>query len=720
MKNTTTLLAGFVLLSMSGSLMAQTEDRDKTEDGDAIEEIFVTATRVQKSIKAIPQTVTVIPQERIKQSLIINNSLAGVLELNVPGFGPSQDKLVGRGETLRGRNPLYLIDGVPQHNPLRDSQRDGQHIDLDFVERIEVIHGSNSIQGIGATGGVINTITKSAKNDGFSNEISYRLTSADDFDSDGFAHHISYLAGYKTDQLATSFGVAYRDQDLYFDGNNDPVGLFATQGDTMDSTSLSIFFKSIYTPTEGHKLQLMVNSFDLERKGDYLAVTGDRAVNRLVATIPGDPRPLVGLPARNDVLTASLDYFAEDIFSWRLISQLYYQDFEGRFEGGTFGTFFRITPNGPGLLDQSQVVSEKNGLKFLVHRNDLLNDRLGLTLGLDLTSDSTAQELALTGREWVPEIDMSSLSPFVQFEIAASERFQINAGLRYEDVELKVDDFTTICAVNCNLVTGGKPNFTETLVNVGAIFNLNDNWTIYGSFAEGFTLPDVGRVLRNISDPGIDVDTLIDISPIVTDNTEIGVRFTQGAFDFDISVYQSDSDLGSRLQFTADGSNAFVSREKTEIEGFDIAANFTVNDRIRVGGSYAYTEAEFDSDDDGVVDTDLDGVNQAPNKLILYLAANFAGNINTRLDVIKLFDRQFSGPGIAANRLGFIDFSDDFTLVNLSAQMGTDFGEFSLGIRNLFDKQYVAYYAQVDTSQSNNSFFAGRGRNVTFGYSIDF
>ena len=29
----------------------------------------------------------------------------------MPGFGPSLKKLTGRGESLRGRNPLYTING---------------------------------------------------------------------------------------------------------------------------------------------------------------------------------------------------------------------------------------------------------------------------------------------------------------------------------------------------------------------------------------------------------------------------------------------------------------------------------------------------------------------------------------------------------------------------------------------------------------------------------
>ena len=106
----------------------------------------------------------------------------------MPGFAPSLKKLTGRGETLRGRNPLYAINGVPQHTALRDGERDGHTIDLDFVDRIEVIHGANAIQGIGATGGVVNMVTKSPSRDGrWTHDVKLSFGNGDTFDRRGWA-----------------------------------------------------------------------------------------------------------------------------------------------------------------------------------------------------------------------------------------------------------------------------------------------------------------------------------------------------------------------------------------------------------------------------------------------------------------------------------------------------------------------------------------------------
>src|SRR3546814_7192801 len=79
-----------------------------------------------------------------------------------PSFSPTRQKLSGSGETLRGRSPLYAINGIPQSTPLRDGSRDGFTIDGFFVDRVEVIFGSNALQGIGGTGGIVNQVTVGA------------------------------------------------------------------------------------------------------------------------------------------------------------------------------------------------------------------------------------------------------------------------------------------------------------------------------------------------------------------------------------------------------------------------------------------------------------------------------------------------------------------------------------------------------------------------------
>src|SRR5687767_1295280 len=128
--------------------------------GTDLEEVMVTASRVEKPLSTIPNTVTVIDDEELEQQLAIHNDLSTVLGNLIPSFAPSRQKMTNAGESLRGRKPLYMIDGIPQSSPLREGGRDGHIIDPSVIARVEVLHGANAIHGLGASGGIINLITK--------------------------------------------------------------------------------------------------------------------------------------------------------------------------------------------------------------------------------------------------------------------------------------------------------------------------------------------------------------------------------------------------------------------------------------------------------------------------------------------------------------------------------------------------------------------------------
>ncbi len=280
--------------------------------------VTVTATRIEKPIIAIPNTITLVEGEAITQQTTIRDDVQSILENTVPGFGPSLRRLTGRAESLRGRNPLYLIDGVPQFNALRD----GKTIDPFFLERIELIHGANATQGFGATGGVVSMVTRAPRPAGtWTNLVRAGVTTHDSFNDDAFRYKLAGLSGKKFERVDVMGGATFYHRGLFFDASSDPVGLYRTQGDIMDSKSWDVFFKAGFEPDSHQRLQVMVNHFNLKRDGDFKPVRGDRAAGRLTTTEAGDPSADVGDPAQNTVTTLSLDYRNKAIFKGELVSQ---------------------------------------------------------------------------------------------------------------------------------------------------------------------------------------------------------------------------------------------------------------------------------------------------------------------------------------------------------------------------------------------------------------
>ena len=544
--------------------------------GSLSEDIRITATRSLAPVTALPNTVTVVDRDALDvQTTIRNGTLSGVLEMTVPGFGPSLGKLVGRGESLRGRNPLYTINGVPQHNPLRDGQRDGHTIELDFVDRVEVVHGSNAIQGIGATGGVVNLVTKSPPLDGrLTQDVKLSLSTHDSFDANGFSPKLSYLASKRAGRVDLLGGVSLQRRDLFFDANSHPIGLYPAQGDIMDSTTRGFYGKIGVDLDAAQRIEATFNDFRLARHGDYVVERGDRSSTplKLTTTVPGDPRPLVGTPALQDVSTFSFDYRHTSFGGGEAMVQAYYQDFQALYEGGTYGNYFRLTPDGGPFLDQSEIDSRKAGLKATLAFDERRLGGFAAVMGLDVGRDATVQRLARSDREWAPEAKLSNVAPFVQIQRGAGP-VVISGGLRFENARLAIDDYTTIAAANATFVEGGRPTYRALLPNAGLVYTATPGLSVYGSYSQGFTMPDVGRVTRGVSTPGLSVATFLDLKPVVTDNIEVGFDARRGRSSVHVAYYRSTSDFGSRLQ--ANANDIFsVKREATAIDGIDVTGRY--------------------------------------------------------------------------------------------------------------------------------------------------
>ena len=186
-----TLLASALALALATPAFAADDAAATTAGDDALAtldavQVSASTSRLPFSEAAMPNTITVIDRAQLEQQLALTRDLSQVLANLVPAFAPSRQKMTSFGESLRGRQPLYLVDGVPQSTPLRDGSRDAHTIDPALIERIEVIHGANALQGLGASGGIINIITKRAHDPAlaFSSEIGVRsgLRHSDDHD----------------------------------------------------------------------------------------------------------------------------------------------------------------------------------------------------------------------------------------------------------------------------------------------------------------------------------------------------------------------------------------------------------------------------------------------------------------------------------------------------------------------------------------------------------
>ncbi|HEX6630432.1 MAG TPA: TonB-dependent receptor, partial [Gemmatimonadaceae bacterium] len=121
--------------------------------------VVTTATRSASALTEVPGAVTVVTREQVAEQARLTPRLGPMLAQLVPGLGAGTESMSNYGQSLRGRDVLVLIDGVPQSTS-RSVSRDFVTLDPAMVERVEVVRGASAMYGDGATGGVVNIITR--------------------------------------------------------------------------------------------------------------------------------------------------------------------------------------------------------------------------------------------------------------------------------------------------------------------------------------------------------------------------------------------------------------------------------------------------------------------------------------------------------------------------------------------------------------------------------
>lgn len=713
---------------------AMASDMAAGDDGATrAEDIVVTAARSSLPPSALPLTIDVVGKDELDQQMAISGSVTDAVSNLTPSFSPTRQKLSGAGETLRGRSPLYAINGIPQSTPLRDGARDGFTIDGFFVDRVELIFGSNALQGIGGTGGIVNQVTVGAPRvEGISGRVLLQGSAGNGFHGDSLGGKIGGLVQYKAGDFDATLGAVFEKRGVFYDGQDRRLGLNLTQGETQDSRTTNFFARIGYQVRDTGRLDLIASRFEMKGDGRFVAIPGNRLTGVPTSAVRGSPP---GIPAANRTESVALSYTDSDLLGGNFVSQIFFNRSRDTFGGeiAPIATFQdpAIAPLGT-LFDQSQNRSRKLGAKFSYERT--LMDALTATIGFDALVDKTEQRLIATNRVWVPPADFRSLAPFAQFNLKLFDgKVRLAGGGRWENVQIKIPDYHTLAQTTSTRrsdpfyggvdVAGGSPRFNDLLLNGGVIVEPWEGIRAYASYAEGFTVPDIGRITRSINEFNVDIDNYLAVEPIISNNREIGLEVKRGPLDASLTYFWSSSDKG-QLLVPGTERNFDVQRLRIEIEGIEVNLRTdTPIDGLKLGIGYAHIKGRSDSDalrnaPDGIVDTDLDGVNISPDRLNLSATYN-RGRVSAILQTQFFLSRTFhadAGKPIPDQRNNF----GGYNLTDASIRYQTGLGGLTFSVQNLFDKYYIDYSSDTRLPTDNLAFFAGRGRTFTLGWDFRF
>lgn len=666
-----------------------------------LDEVVVSATRTRQDLGSVASSVSVVGPQDLRSQSAVTGDLGDILAQTVPGLAPSSGSLSNFGQTLRGRSPLVMVDGVPQNTPLRDGARSLRTISPGAIERVEVVRGASARYGYGATGGAINVITKAPTPDlEATTEIGARGSSADVQES--FTGRLHQSVSGRTKGIGFVASGSYERWGQFYDGRGnliaqDPRG----QGGLAGANEISLFGKAGGAIGESQRLTAFANYYSFRQDLEYGREAGTYGEAPTAAT--EDAGTLPPKDPGTDNIVGQLRYEHDDLLGSRVTAQAYVQDFETYFGYSTF------VPGG----GQSLVESTKLGVRLDAATPLGLTDGSRLLWGVDALRDRTAQPL-VDGRTFAPEMTQTSAAPFAQLRVPVGDWLMLRGGARYDALSLDVVDFTTLRAQDVDGdgttdgrvdVEGGTLTYDNFSFNAGAVVTVAEPLDVFASFEQGFAVSEVGRVLRSTTTQSVEA---LNPEAKTVNSYELGTRLNLSRVDATATGYYSTSDLGSSY-----GSDLNIVRSPEHVYGVELTADVQVADPVAAGGTFSWVKGLRDADDNGSYDTPLPGTRIPPEKLTGYVEVTPVDSWTSRLQVLYSGRRDaFDGPPFSYGQ-GSVS---PYAVFDLSSRIEVGPGALTIGIENLFDNYYFAVRSQYPALAG--SYTPARGRHVSLSYAV--
>ncbi|MGI9527899.1 MAG: TonB-dependent receptor [Weeksellaceae bacterium] len=741
------LIYSFLLGALSMSAWAQENDVETTTEEVALDEMVITATRRPQQISNIPGTVWVIPKEQIMEQTKSGVPLKEMLGYLIPGLDVGSQGRSNFGQNMRGRAALVMINGVSL-NSLRSVSRQFDAIDPFNIERIEVLSGASSIYGGNATGGIINIITKTPPKDNWSGqtEIGGRSGFAGDDDLDFRA---AQSVGYKNDKAYAHLGLAYQKNGAIYGGDKERVFPDITQTDLQYNETFDIVGSFGYKFNSDHSVTASLQYYNSEYNGD----TGLSLGKNFGAVLTANPDLLEikdGFESPDRIGTnrylGTLSYKGEHLLG----DQDLYVQVASRGEFLGFYPFPNLIDLG-GKTAAYTAASEQN-TKYTTAKALLAKDwgAFNLTYGVDMDYENfeafqnvydmagslasgglVNQKVFQTNR--YPDITSNSYAGFVQSEYKITPKVQLNGGLRYQNMNVEVDDFVGSIeqikmgfgvGKSADKVPGGESSYDATLSNIGILYNdlkANQAWATYTqgvSLADPAKLYGVGYYDYNSTNANWDLLSSINVNDqplegIVTNQVEVGYRTKNDIFKAQISGFYSMSDKNIDIDNSGDRLVIVIEELNLRNLGVETQISFDLPQGFYAGLNALLIKSQVENDDEWQNQSIFSA---SPSKLTTHLG--YRGNHwNARLQNLQSFDLEDEAKNVI----------DAYNITDLLLSYELAFGQVNLSVQNLFNSDYQTIWSHRAEALYGSSlpveglfYFRGRGRtfNLSFTYTF--
>ncbi len=614
------------------------------------DEVVVTASRFEEKPGDQPIGVTVITGEDIRGSgetslprflarlpgvFVRDNSGSPDMQVDLRGFGVTGDQ-----------NTLVLLDGR-RFSEYELTTARWTSIPVESIDRIEIVRGSGAVlYGGGATGGVINVITKGAQ---------------------GGARSFNAYAG----------GGSYNTQDYRVGGQvaGERVGLGLNGGhytsdnyrdnNRVDQDNFVADLRN-FDPDRNLNLKLGYDQQDLRLPG-----------NRTEAELDNDRR---GTRTPTDFSNRRGGFAnLSGKFRWgdtELVTDLGYREKNNHFHAAFFGL----------NLDGSTKVETWSVSPRAKIAYSAFGVRNSLVLGADWENWDYA---SVRSNPASAAAQQQNSAVYLQNVSILRPGTTLALGGRLQRIEFAAHDSTVPVGG-----AAGEQNRTLSAYDIGARHQFSGETALYGKYGYSFRV----ATLDEVYSPGLGAffipPSVSFIEPQTSHDTEMGLETQFGPGSYRIAIYHSA--LKKEIHFDA---NAFanVNLPPTRRAGVELEGKWTLTTRAFLFANYTYTEARFRSAVLSGVDVSGNRIPLVPRHLAnvgidwsirertrLNVAANYVGSQLYDGDELNAFGREM--PAYWTVDLGVFHTQDAWT--------------FGASVRNLLDEKYYTYALAI-TSPTN-------------------
>jgi vitamin B12 transporter len=644
------------VLAMPGFSQAKEKEKAVT----TLEEVVVTAGRVEEKKKEITSNVTIIDEEEIKSSsardlgdLLAEKGIGHIQKypgaltsIGIRGF-----RTESHGNDLMG-HVLVLLNGR------RAGTGNLAKIMTKNIERVEIIRGPASVQyGSAAMGGVVNVITKKGKDkpkvfvEGMLGTFGHKEGS------------VGFSGEYNRFDFSGSFTKGSRDD--YDTGSGKRY--YNTGYNDKNNYNLNLGYEFL----PGNRLGVIYNYFNADHVGapNYLSLND--------------------LDDYKDTNNKSIDFIydggtSNGLFSWKV----------RYFDGEDEDEWFDPVASNPDFWDDgvpNKSTVDHKGAQAQVSYNQ---EYLLVTAGFDWLNYETEDD---TYSPKETEYDNPAYFLLAKGRLF-DKRLIISGGLRYDDYEVEMKKGE-----------GGTQSDDNISPRVGVAYLLTDYLKLRANYGKAFKMPSARELAGNYPGWWGNYVGNPNLNPEKSETYEGGLDFSYASFNTGLTYFHTDFKDKIETYTTASGDTSWKNLGKAEIEGFegefsyDIGTHFAWDFELKPYVSFGYLTKYKDKE----TDEDLKYTSDLHMSYGIKVSdfAGFTANLNFAYTGKQKIDDWESGLWPAP-----VIEKGNFTVANLTVSKrildSEKYGGFILRgeIQNLFDKDYE--YVQ-GYPMPGRSFFLG-------------